>query len=71
MAAEVPGPVDALGVGGVDSGQRRPQAVSGKGKKDEVDMIVHQAPAEAGRAVALQGGGKQLQIGPAVAVVEE
>ena len=51
--------------------QRAAQALGMDGDEEQVDVIVHQSPAEAAGGGGGAGGGKQLEIGGAVLVREE
>ena len=51
--------------------KRRAQAVAGLGNKDQMDVIVHQAPGETARAAGGKAGGNELEIGRAIIVAEE
>jgi hypothetical protein len=54
--------VDALRIGRVHARQRRAQAIGVGRHQDQVDVVVHQAPREAGRAVARASTGQQPDI---------
>jgi hypothetical protein len=71
MAAQALPAIDPLRISGVHAGQRRAQPVLAGRDEDEVDMVVHQAPGETSRLVPRAGRTEQLQIGPAIVIVEE
>lgn len=63
--------VDLAAVATVSLAERRAQPVGGFGDEDEVDVIVHQAPAEAGDVRRLAAIGDEGEIGAAIVVGEE
>ena len=67
----IPADIDAAAGAPVRLRQRGAWALRARGHEDEVDMIVHQAPGEATRALRGAGGGEEREIFDAVVVAEE
>lgn len=71
IAAPALAEIDAPAVAPVRLRQRGAQPVLARGHEDEVDMIVHQAPGEAARALSRASGGEQREIFATVVIGKE